>query len=204
MTKLIFEIIKLDNDFWTLLISLFALLFTIIIGFKQNRLSEKQIKIEGKLNRFENQKGEVLLASILYRYFVNFINNLDISNPKVSSAKTDLTSTSQYTAEMDSILSDLNTLMNNPFLIKIIEKYPELNKTIVQLRRDSIEVKIKSENNTKDIGINQSTFLSFYDLFYVLKKNSKNSKLFHTKEFKNLENGLKQLVETNPNLLKRN
>ncbi|MGV8945359.1 MAG: hypothetical protein ACOH1N_02925 [Lutibacter sp.] len=144
------------------------------------------------------------MASILYRYFVNFINNLDISNPKVSSAKTDLTSTSQYTAEMDSILSDLNTLMNNPFLIKIIEKYPELNKTIVQLRRDSIEVKIKSENNTKDIGINQSTFLSFYDLFYVLKKNSKNSKLFHTKEFKNLENGLKQLVETNPNLLKRN
>lgn len=199
MTKLIFEIIKLDNDFWTLLISLFALISTILIGFKQNNLSKKQIKIESKLNRFENQKGEVLLASILYRYFVNFISRLDISNPKTSSVKTDLISTSQYTAEMESILSDLTTLMNNPFLIKIIEKYPELNRTIVQLRRDSVKVKIESENT----GISQSTFLAFYDLFYVLKKNSKDSKLFHTKEFKNLESGLEQLIKTNPSLLKK-
>jgi uncharacterized protein YdcH (DUF465 family) len=201
---IISEISESINDFWTLLISFLALLATVIIGFSQFRLSKKQEKIDKKLDRFENQKGEVLLISILYRYFVTFVSNLDISNPKVSKVKIDSISVNQYIIEIDSIISDLNKLVNNPFFIKIIEKYPELNKTIVQLRRDSTEVKIKTQNNSKDLGINQITFLAFYDLFYILKNNTKNSNLFKTKTFKDLEAGLEQLVNNNPNLLKKN
>lgn len=192
-----------NNDKWTFAIAVLALLISIGLGLYQLKLSRKQLLMDLKLDRFESQKGEVQLLSIIIRFFISFNSAWDISNPKNAQLKKDIVSIKQFIIESNTIAADLNTLINNPFYIGLIEKHPIIVKTVVQLRRDIVDQEIKSQNNLNDFALSSESFTNFYDLFYLLKSEQKNSDIFKRELITELETMLTNLVESNDKLLIR-
>ena len=189
-----------SNEKLTLAVAIFALIISIILGIIQVNISKKQVAIDQKLEKFESQKGEVQLVSLITRYIISFANAWDKSNPKIAYIKTDIVSVSQYLAECNSILDDLNSLINNPFYVKIVEKYPEVIKTIVQFRRDITEQEIKSKQDITAFSLNSEIFNEFYNLFYIIKNESMDSEIFSSQLIIKLEEIMKNLRESNPAL----
>lgn len=148
-------------------ISGLALVISIIFGIiswktsnTANNLQEKVLNLTTQAKEFEIRKGEILLMSLLGRYFIIQINCWE-PDGKMRTAKIDV---DQYIHELKQLSEDVNDLVTNPFYIEVLEKYPEINLLWISLRR----VIIEREQDQK-MAVNPQVFDKFYDLYFKIK-----------------------------------
>ena len=152
-----------------LIISIIFGIITILTSLKANRLQSEVLSLSRKANEFEIKKGEVLMMSLLGRYFVLQLNCWEPSGK----IKTDKISIEFYIQELKLLSTEVNNLISNPFYIEILEKYPEINLLWISLRQNILE-----RENSDIIAVNPQTFEKFYDLYYKLKHEVNDKKLF--------------------------
>ncbi len=187
-----------NNEIWTISLAIIALITTIIIGFYQHKTSKRQILFEERLDRFENQKGEVILTSIIIRYFITFLNAWTKNAKVKSKVKTDIVSVQQFINEVDSISTDLNNLINNPFYIKLIERFPEIIIYNTRLKRTIVEQKIIANKDLSKFALSSGTFKDFRNFLNVLKVKSENTIIFETQTLKDLMKLIEDFMKLNP------
>ena len=183
-----------NNEIWTISLAIIALITTIIIGLYQYKISKRQILFEERLDKFEKQKGEVVLTSIIMRYFITFTNAWT-ENAQV---KTDIVSVQQFINEVDSISNDLNDLINNPFYIKLIETFPEIINYNTYLKRTIVEQKIIASQDISKFALSSDIFKNFRSFLNVLIEKSENTMIFETKTLKDLIKLVEDFVKLNP------
>jgi len=151
-------------EYW---ISGTALLISIIFGTKTcmtsnqaNKLQEKVLILTQQAKEFEIRKGEILLMSLLGRYFVIQINCWE-PNGKM---RTDKINTEQYINELKQLSQDVNDLVTNPFYIEVLEKYPEINLLWISLRRFIIQ-----KEQDREMSVDPQLFDKFHDLYFKIK-----------------------------------
>lgn len=158
------------------LVSGLALVISIIFGIiswktsnKANNLQEKVLNLTTQAKEFEIRKGEILLMSLLGRYFIIQINCWE-PDGKMRTAKIDV---DQYIHELRQLSEDVNDLVTNPFYIEVLEKYPEINLLWISLRR----VIIEREQDQK-MAVNPQVFEKFYDLYFKIKNEISDRDMF--------------------------
>jgi hypothetical protein len=124
------------------LVSGLALVVSIIFGViswktskKANNLQEEVLNLTTQAKEFDIRKGEILLMSLLGRYFALQINCWE-PNGKM---RIDKVNTKQYIHELKQLSQDVNDLVKNPFYIEVLEKYPDINLLWISLRRFIIQ-----------------------------------------------------------------
>jgi hypothetical protein len=125
---------------------------------KANELQDQILRVEQRRDVLEVRTGEVLLISVLGRYFIVLQNRYELTGK----AKTDELSFHQYLSGLIAINRFLGNLSENPFYIKLLEKYPyHMNMIGVQLPRVIVQMKV-----TNKIVVNpqlHSLISEFYD-----------------------------------------
>lgn len=161
-------------EYW---ISGFALLISIIFGLlswktskKANKLQEEVLNLTTEAKEFEIRKGEILMMSLLGRYFAIQINCWG-SEGKMRTSKLD---TDQYINELKQLSQDVNDLVTNPFYIEVLEKYPEINLLWISLRRFIINM----EHDQK-MSVNYQLFERFYALYFKIKDEISDQNMFN-------------------------
>lgn len=152
-----------------LIVSIIFGVITILTSQKANRLQSEVLSLSKKANEFEIKKGEVLMMSLLGRYFVLQLNCWE-PNGKI---KTDKISIEFHIQELKLLNTEVNNLISNPFYIEILEKYPEINLLWISLRQNILE-----RENSDIMAVNPQTFEKFYDLYYKLKREVNDKELF--------------------------
>ncbi len=152
-----------------LIVSIIFGVITILTSQKANRLQSEVLSLSKKANEFEIKKGEVLMMSLLGRYFVLQLNCWEPSGK----IKTDKISIEFHIQELKLLNTEVNNLISNPFYIEILEKYPEINLLWISLRQNILE-----RENSDIMAVNPQTFEKFYDLYYKLKREVNDKELF--------------------------
>lgn len=152
-----------------LIVSIIFGVITILTSQKANRLQSEVLSLSKKANEFEIKKGEVLMMSLLGRYFVLQLNCWEPSGK----IKTDKISIEFHIQELKLLSTEVNNLISNPFYIEILEKYPEINLLWISLRQNILE-----RENSDIMAVNPQTFEKFYDLYYKLKREVNDKELF--------------------------
>jgi hypothetical protein len=88
----------------------------------------------------EEQNGGARLAEICRRYMVNFLNAYDRHSRKL---RTDSLAYEFYTQELQHVVDDLDGLLANAYVEKLIFQYPKVTNLLVTLRREIIEHRTK-------------------------------------------------------------
>ncbi len=186
-------------DYW---ISGTALLISVIFGIKTwmtsnqaNKLQEKVLILTQQAKEFEIRKGEILLMSLLGRYFVIQINCWE-PNGKM---RTDKINTEQYINELKQLSQDVNDLVTNPFYIEVLEKYPEINLLWISLRRFIIQ-----KEQDRKMSVDPQLFDKFHDLYFKIKNEISDRDIFKNQFYISadkaanfLKNEIPKLKETN-------
>jgi hypothetical protein len=153
-----------------------ALLVSIIFGIvtllntrKANRLQNEVLNLSKHADEFEIKKGEILLISLLGRYFVIQLNCWEPSGKM----KSDKLSIQHFINELKQLNNDINNLITNPFYIEILEKYPEINLLWISLRYSIID-----RENSGSMAVNPQTFEKFFDLYFKIKNEIKDKVIF--------------------------
>ena len=184
------------------LISGMALVISIIFGIKTwmtsnqaNNLQEKVLILTQQAKEFEIRKGEILLMSLLGRYFAIQINCWEL-NGKM---RTDKINTEQYIHELKQLSQDVNDLVTNPFYIEVLEKYPEINLLWISLRRFIIQ----KEQDSK-MSVDPQLFDKFHDLYFKIKNEISDRDMFKNQFYISadeaanfLKNEIPKLKQTN-------
>lgn len=152
-----------------LIVSIIFGVITILTSQKANRLQSEVLSLSKKANEFEIKKGEVLMMSLLGRYFVLQLNCWEPSGK----IKTDKISIEFHIQELKLLSTEVNNLISNPFYIEILEKYPEINLLWISLRQNILE-----REKSDIMAVNPQTFEKFYDLYYKLKREVNDKELF--------------------------
>jgi len=155
------------------LISGVALVISIAFGiiswktsYKANNLQTEVLNITKQSKEFEIRKGEILLISLLGRYFVIQLNCWE----QDGKMKTDKISVEKYIHELKQLCEDVDGLVPNPFYIEVLEKYPEINLLWISLRGSIID-----REQDQGMAVNPQTFNQFYDLYFKIKKKINNT-----------------------------
>ena len=196
MTTILSYLTQATLDIGTLVVSLVSVIIAIIFGYKHGALSRRTVELEERLDKFNYKRGEILLASLIAKYFISFISSLDTTNPAQAKQKSDEASRLQQIRICNHFINELHNLSSNPFYIEILEKYPDIIKLEV-----AMVIRIKQlEVNTNNTSIDRNLYKMVYTLLKRLEKN-KSSTIFETEIFKNMLLGLAQLNQQNPALL---
>ncbi len=84
----------------------------------------------------EEQHGGARLLEICRRYGVNFASAIDNRSHQL---RTDPLAYEFYTQELQHIVDDLDGLLDNAYVVKLIFQYPKVTHLLVELRRELIE-----------------------------------------------------------------
>lgn len=170
---------------WEYIISGLALLISIIfslITIFSNR----------KKDKFEIKKGEILTLSLLGRYFAIQYNCWDQNGHM----KSDKISINIYVQSLQMLITDINTLINNPFYIELLKKYPEINLLILLLLKN-----INERKNNTIMAVDYNLFKIFFDLYNKIKIEIKDKDLLKTPFYKEMEVASNFLNEEIPKLM---
>jgi hypothetical protein len=170
---------------WEYIISGLALLISIIfslITIFSNR----------KKDKFEIKKGEILTLSLLGRYFAIQYNCWDQNGHM----KSDKISINIYVQSLQMLITDINTLINNPFYIELLKKYPEINLLILLLLKN-----INERKNATIMAVDYNLFKAFFELYNKIKIEIKDKDLLKTPFYKEMEVASNFLNEEIPKLM---
>ena len=142
---------------WEYIISGLALLISIIfslITIFSNR----------KKDKFEIKKGEILTLGLLGRYFAIQFNCWDQNGHM----KSDKISIDIYVQSLQTLITDINALIHNPFYVELLNKYPEFNLLILLLLKNINERKnaISTIENLIKIKGHSAAMLLFFPIPY--------------------------------------
>jgi len=176
------------KEIWALRISILSIIVTSIFSWRQ-------CELQSEVSQKEFNIGKAQFISLVSRYAVVTFNQFSIINKQDGSLsgtlKKDSISIKQYLTECEYILDGLRKMESNPFYIKLLEAYPQINLLIIQLQRDIIEQKMKT------FSLNENTFIKFHDLFFFLKENYKDE-VFDTYYFKIADTSFTQIKKQWP------
>jgi hypothetical protein len=85
--------------------------------------------------RTERNQGSSRLLEIIRRYFISFINTIDMDLVKI---RTDPLSKRFYQVEISSILNDLEQMSSHPYYFGIVTKFPLVSMLILFTRRELV------------------------------------------------------------------
>lgn len=115
--------------------------------------------------RRETAHGKLRLLEICRRYVLNFINAFDLNSRKVRS---DPLTYQLYVQELGKIVDDLDSLLGNVYVEKLILEYPRITKLLVILRRELLEHKYGQSQSLR--ALNQQSITEIFDLMAVIRK----------------------------------
>lgn len=119
----------------------------------------------------ELANGKARLLDITYRYTLNVVNVID---PEMLAVRNDPLSKELYVKELEVIVNDLDKLLGNAYVERLILEHPRRSKLMVILRRELAEDKKESAS---DFGLNPTSLTELFDLMDVVRKDlGKNSK----------------------------
>ena len=156
---------------WEYIISGLALLISIIfslITIFSNR----------KKDKFEIKKGEILTLGLLGRYFAIQFNCWDQNGHM----KSDKISIDIYVQSLQTLITDINALIHNPFYVELLNKYPEINLLILLLLKN-----INERKNATIMAVDYNLFKIFFDLYNKIKIEIKDKDLLKTPFYKDIE-----------------
>lgn len=137
-----------------------------------NETSKKLLDLEKRVFDTEEKKGEIILIFTIQRYFVAFYNLFENKIPNRPTLRENPIVQKQFIKENKSIEEDLKGLINNPAYLKLLEKYPHINKNRVGLSFDIVDMEHRIKTS-KDFQINYHTYFVFKELFGLLKNEYK-------------------------------
>lgn len=146
----------------------FALVVSVTVGViswmasnKANNLQHEVLSLAKEANEFEVRRGEILLMSLLGRYFVIQFNCWEPGGK----IRTDPVSVEQYIQGLRQLGDEVDALTTNPFYVGILEKYPEMNLLWITLRGFVVEIE-----QSRKAAVSTLVFDKFYDLYEKVKK----------------------------------
>jgi hypothetical protein len=179
---------KAKKEIWALRISILSIIVTSIF-------SGRQCELQNEVSQKEFNIGKAQIISLVSRYAVVTFNQFSLINTQdgrlSGTLKKDSISIKQYLTDCEYILDGLRRMESNPFYVKLLTAYPQINLLIIQLQRDIIEQKMKT------FTLNENTFLKFHDLFFFLKENYKDE-VFDTDYFKIADTSFTQIKKQWP------
>jgi hypothetical protein len=155
-------------------------------SIEANETSKNLLDLEKRVFDTEERKGEIVLIFTIHRYFMAFYNLFENKIPNKPSIKNNAIVQKQFIKECKSIEEDLKELINNPAYIKLLEKYPHINKNRVGLSFDIVDMEYRIEKS-KEFQINYYTYFVFKDLFFLLKNEYKDNALFKSDIINDIE-----------------
>lgn len=161
-----------------------ALIISIVFGIITIIYTRKTIKLEQQAIDFNIKKGAILLMGLLSRYFTIQLSCWDPNGKMLK----DSTSLNQYIQELDLLSQEANELTPNPFYIKVLTKYPELNLLWTNLRYFIT----KSKRDQKMV-VNPQVFEKFYDLYFKVKNEIDDKDLFENQFYASTDEAAKFL-----------
>jgi len=160
------------------LISGMALAISIIFGIKTWNTSNRTNNLQGEVliltqqaKEFEIRKGQILLMSLLGRYFAIQLNCWE-PNGKMKTEKMEI---KQYIHELKQLSQDVNDLVTNPFYIEVLEKYSDINLLWISLRRFIIQ-----KEHDQQMSVDPQLFDRFHDLYFKMKDEISDRDIFET------------------------
>jgi len=169
----------------TIISSIVLIILAVSIFYAWRQYKIQRERVEGNY-----KKGELRLLYLVSDYAINTYNMYD---EKGKFKKDDPISTKQYIEEAKVILQDLHDLLENPFYINLLEKYPDINLAYSGLRRNIIEQEIDRRNS--DFALSYQTFKKFYEIYNLLKGEIGNKKILESEYFKSVEKAYEFLEE---------
>jgi hypothetical protein len=119
----------------------------------------------------ELANGKARLIDITYRYTLNVVNVIDHKKGEV---RKDPLAKELYVKELEVIVNDLDKLLGNAYVERLILEHPRISKLMVILRRELAEGKKESAS---EFGLNPTSLTEVFDLMDVVRKDlGKNSK----------------------------
>jgi hypothetical protein len=111
--------------------------------------------------------GKARLLDICRRYLINFVNAFD-RRDKRNLLRQDALAYRLYVTELQAIVEDLQALLANPYVEKLLIKHPRSSKLLQLLRRELVEH--SSCEDQKLHGLNVDSLKEVLDLMDVLRR----------------------------------
>ncbi len=111
--------------------------------------------------RHEEQHGKARLRSICHRYVLNFWNAYDHQTRQL---RRDDLAYRLYTEELQHIMADLDSLLENAYVEKLLLEYPQVSMLTILVRREYIEHTI---NGSPLRAMNADTLNRIFELLHV-------------------------------------
>ena len=142
----------METEHW---IAIIGIIISAIIAY---------ITTKATINR-EKRKGKLIILELIKQYLINYNSSWDIATKKV---KTDNVSKEQYVRVLEIIEKEFLELVNNPYYLGIVYKYPKLTQLQTYISREIAELSVSN-----NFGLNNETLRLIFELFDILKKDIK-------------------------------
>jgi hypothetical protein len=109
------------------------------------------------------RQGKYQFFEIVSRYFINAYNSIDITTVPPRTKLEPIDKIYQL-EELRAIHQDISKLLDNPYYIELLKKFPEISMINIALRREIIDLEKATQVTLKPDNI---------DLFYKIYKNIK-------------------------------
>jgi len=110
------------------------------------------------------KKGRYQMFYITNRYFINVYNSVE-QGPNGVRTKMDSIDRIYQLNELKEIDKDLSMLLDNPYYLDVLMKYPEMNSISYRLRREIVKI----ENDDK-VSLEADNIDFFYSLHQKIKE----------------------------------
>ncbi|MHB8337522.1 MAG: hypothetical protein ACYDEE_08905 [Ignavibacteriaceae bacterium] len=160
----------------------------IIHSYKANDLSEALNRIEVTRDDLEYKKGKVALLSFVAQYFIlNFQRSEYCGN--TYKVKTESPYLENYIEEIEILSHKFDNIINNPYYMRLFEKYPFIFSISIFLRKEIMFIN-ESKSKNKGFGYSNEVWGKMYDMFSSLRNEIMSEKetssvqgLIESKEF---------------------
>jgi hypothetical protein len=109
--------------------------------------------------------GKARLLDICRRYVLNFVNAFEREGGRT--LRQDPVTYRLYVAELEAIVEDLQALLGNAYVEKLLVKYPRASRLLMLLRRELVEHTSSEEKKLR--GLNRDALIEVLDLMEVVR-----------------------------------